>query len=70
MQLSGTFFVNSFLDTHESDYGSDKDSEQTIDVFSPQWRAMYSGLDQIGKDNMTVIELEPLSKKEIESKKY
>lgn len=70
MQLSGTFFVNKFLDAHESDYGSDKESVYTIFTMSPQWIARYNGLEDIGKENMTIIELDPLSKKEIESKKY
>lgn len=70
MQLTGIFFVNNFLDTHESDYGADENSEHTIFTMSPQWREKYSGLDQIGIDNVIIVELEPLSQKEIESKNY
>lgn len=70
MQISGIFFVNNFIDSHESDYGSNKGSTQTIYTMSPQWRAMNSGRDQIGIENITVIELDPLSRKEMESKNY
>lgn len=70
MQLSGTFFVNKFLDARESDYGSTKESVYSIFTMSPQWKAMYNGMELIGKENMTIIELEPLSTKEIESRKY
>lgn len=70
MQLSGIFFINTFIDSHESDYGSSKGSEQTIDSMSPQWREENAGRDQIGIENIIVIELDPLSKKEMESKKY
>lgn len=70
MQLTGIFFVKKFIDVHDSDYGSDKATSQTIATMSPQWKERYSGLDQIGLDNMTVIELLPLSDKEIESRNY
>lgn len=66
MQLTGTFFVNKFIDSH--DYGESAD--QRIAVMSPQWGGMYNGAVEIGDLNMEVVELQPLSKKEIESKNY
>lgn len=66
MELSGTFFVSDFIDSHNYD----NDSSETIESMSPKWRDNYSGLDQIGIDNIYIIELLPLSKKEIESKNY
>lgn len=66
MQLTGTFFVNKFIDSH--DYGESAD--QRIAVMSPQWGGMYNGAEEIGDLNMEVVELQPLSKKEIESKNY
>ena len=67
MQLSGNFFVNKFIDAH--DYG-EQSSEQRVDSMSPQWGSTYNGAYEIGDQNMEVIELQPLSKKEIESKNY
>lgn len=66
MQLTGTFFVNKFIDSH--DYG--ESAEQRGAAMSPQWGGMYNGAYDAGDLNMEVVELQPLSKKEIESKKY
>lgn len=66
MQLTGTFFVNKFIDSH--DYG--ESAEQRGAAMSPQWGGAYNGAYEIGDLNMEVVELHPLSKKEIESKKY
>lgn len=66
MQLEGTFFVNDFIDAHNYDHNS----TETIENMSRQWRDYYNGMDQIGIDGVEIIELQPLSKKEIESKNY
>lgn len=66
MQIEGTFFVNDFIDAHNSDHKS----IENIKSMSPQWGDYYNGMEQIGIDGIEIIELQPLSKKEIESKNY
>lgn len=61
MQLNGTFFVNPIVTS--SDYS--KDVHYSM---STQWSEEYCGADSCNDTN--IIDLEALSKKEIESKKY
>lgn len=61
MQLSGTFFVNPIVNS--KDY-----SKKVSYSMSPQWAEEFCGPDDCNDTN--IIDLEALSKKEIESKKY
>ena len=63
MRLVGTFFVNAFTSTQ--DY-----TGEVIGFMSRQWLEVNESLSGDTMNDTQVVELEPLSKKELEAKNY